>query len=98
MTDVFKQVVTPALNESFKRKIVAGRGGNDHAIFSYYPPQVIEYHQYQEPHIDTASWLPLYSTRPITDEHSNAISLESIRAMSSDLTIFKPLFKLKAIP
>jgi len=76
MTDVFKQVVTPALNESFKRKIVAGRGGNDHAIFSYYPPQVIEYHQYQEPHIDTASWLPLYSTRPITDEHSNAISLE----------------------
>ena len=70
MTGVFAYVVCPALNDAFGRKFapkLARQADIDIATFSYYTPQVIEYHKYHEPHIDGESWISLHSTRPGTD-------------------------------
>ncbi len=64
MSNVIQEVVNPALCDSFNREVFARRGGTDCAIFSYYDPEVIKYHQYHEPHIDVESWRPLYPSLP----------------------------------
>jgi hypothetical protein len=60
---VIGEVVIPALNDSFKRKIVLNYSSG-YATFSYYDSQAIEYCRYCEPHEDTGNWLPLHSGIP----------------------------------
>jgi hypothetical protein len=54
MNDVFEEIVTPVLYESLDRKLVKSLSNIPYAEFSYYDPQSIVYHKYQEPHMDTA--------------------------------------------
>jgi len=64
ISNVITDVVLPALNESFDRKMVeppTPSSRYDATIFSYLDPQVIKYQQYAEPHSDGPNSLPLHS-------------------------------------
>ena len=52
MTYEFQDIVSPILSRILQRKFAAGIGGVDIAMFTYCDPQAIQYHQYQEPHVD----------------------------------------------
>jgi len=64
ISNALGNTVIPALNESFKRRIVDNRYVYRATQFSYHDPQVIRYHQHQEPHADGMNSLPLLPTFP----------------------------------
>jgi len=64
ISNALGNTVIPALNESFKRKIIDNRYVYRATQFSYHDPQSIKYHQHQEPHADGMNTLPLLPTFP----------------------------------
>jgi len=67
ISNVISNVVLPALCESFGRKVVQRKANEAIGFteFSYHDPKSIEFHKYDEPHVDSVSnffqFLPLHS-------------------------------------